>query len=63
VFEDPYLSTSSSGSTWRAPKADDAAKRLAEILEENGVRGVFKLVGEKLRVMTIVIHRPKCGET
>jgi hypothetical protein len=33
------------------PEADDAAKRLAEILTENDVRGVFKLVGEKLRVM------------
>jgi len=33
------------------PEADDAAKRLAEILEEHGVRGVFKLVGEKLRVI------------
>jgi hypothetical protein len=33
------------------PEADDAAKRLAEILEEQGVRGVFKIVGEKLRAM------------
>ncbi|MBO3803531.1 MAG: hypothetical protein JTT11_06620 [Candidatus Brockarchaeota archaeon] len=33
------------------PEADDAAKRLAEILEEHGARGVFKLVGEKLRAM------------
>jgi len=33
------------------PEADDAVKRLAEILEENGARGVFKLVGEKLRVI------------
>lgn len=31
------------------PESDDALKRLAEILESNGVRGVFKLVGEKLR--------------
>ncbi|MGQ9515090.1 MAG: hypothetical protein ACUVTL_08610 [Thermoproteota archaeon] len=32
------------------PESDDAVKRLAEILEKHGVRGVFKLVGEKLRV-------------
>lgn len=31
------------------PESDDALKRLAEILASNGVRGVFKLVGEKLR--------------
>jgi len=31
------------------PESDDALKRLAEILRSNGVRGVFKLVGEKLR--------------
>jgi len=33
------------------PEADDAAKRLAEILEEKGARGVFKIVGEKLRAI------------
>lgn len=33
------------------PEADDAAKRLAEILEENGVQGAFKIVGEKLRAI------------
>jgi len=33
------------------PESDDALKRLAEILRENNVRGVFKLVGEKLRVL------------
>jgi len=33
------------------PEADDAAKRLAEILEGNGVKGVFKIVGEKLRAI------------
>jgi hypothetical protein len=33
------------------PESDDALKKLAEILEANNVRGVFKLVGEKLRVL------------
>ena len=33
------------------PESDDALKRLAEILKANNVRGVFKLVGEKLRVL------------
>jgi hypothetical protein len=33
------------------PESDDALKKLAEILKENNVRGVFKLVGEKLRVL------------
>lgn len=33
------------------PESDDALKRLAEILKANDVRGVFKLVGEKLRVL------------
>lgn len=31
------------------PAADDAAKRLAEILTQRGVRGTFKVVGEKAR--------------
>ncbi|MEM2926541.1 MAG: hypothetical protein QXO94_03650 [Candidatus Bathyarchaeia archaeon] len=33
------------------PESDDALKRLAEILEANKIRGVFKLVGEKLRTL------------
>ena len=33
------------------PESDDALNRLAEILEANNVRGVFKLVGKKLRVL------------
>ncbi len=33
------------------PESDDALEKLAEILKENNVRGVFKLVGEKLRVL------------
>ncbi|MBS7612668.1 hypothetical protein KEJ48_00230 [Candidatus Bathyarchaeota archaeon] len=33
------------------PESDDALKRLAEILSANNVRGVFKLVGEKLRTL------------
>ncbi len=33
------------------PASDDAAKRLAELLSERGVRGTFKLVGEKARVL------------
>jgi len=32
------------------PAADDAAKRLAEIFTEQGVRATFKIVGEKARV-------------
>jgi hypothetical protein len=33
------------------PTADDAALRLAEALTSRGVRGTFKIVGEKARVM------------
>lgn len=33
------------------PAADDAAKRLCEILAERGIRGTFKVVGEKARVL------------
>ncbi|MBS7609889.1 hypothetical protein KEJ19_04895 [Candidatus Bathyarchaeota archaeon] len=33
------------------PESDDALKRLAEILKANKIRGVFKLVGEKLRAL------------
>jgi len=33
------------------PAADDAAKRLAEIFEAQGVRATFKVVGEKARVL------------
>ena len=33
------------------PESDDAAKRLAELLSLNGVRGTFKLVGEKVRAL------------
>jgi len=33
------------------PESDDALKRLAEILKLNNVRGVFKLVGEKIRTL------------
>lgn len=33
------------------PESDDALKKLAEILRANNVRGVFKLVGEKLRTL------------
>ncbi|MDP2898864.1 MAG: hypothetical protein Q8Q12_20190 [bacterium] len=33
------------------PAADDAAKRLAEIFTEQGVRATFKIVGEKARVL------------
>ena len=32
-------------------QSDDAAKRLALILEEHGARGTFKVVGQKARVM------------
>ncbi len=34
-----------------APESDDTLKRLVEILSANNVRGVFKLVGEKLRTL------------
>ncbi|MDX2030279.1 MAG: hypothetical protein SF339_06400 [Blastocatellia bacterium] len=33
------------------PQSDDAAKRLAEILTRLGVRGTFKVVGEKARAL------------
>jgi len=33
------------------PASDDAAKRLAEIFTEQGVRATFKVVGEKARVL------------
>jgi len=33
------------------PESDDALERLAEILKLNNVRGVFKLVGEKIRTL------------
>src|SRR6476659_1045826 len=33
------------------PADDDAAKRLAEMLTEKGVRATFKVVGEKARVL------------
>jgi hypothetical protein len=33
------------------PASDDAAKRVAEILSARGIRGTFKLVGEKARVL------------
>ena len=33
------------------PQSDDAAKRLAEILTDLGVRATFKVVGEKARVL------------
>ncbi|MGI6208358.1 MAG: hypothetical protein ACOYEW_09085 [Anaerolineae bacterium] len=33
------------------PQSDDAAKRLAWILERHGVRGTMKLVGQKARVL------------
>lgn len=33
------------------PQSDDCAKRVAEILTENGARGTMKIVGQKLRVM------------
>lgn len=33
------------------PQSDDAAKRLAEILTNLGVKGTFKMVGEKARVL------------
>ena len=33
------------------PASDDAAKRVAEILTARGIRGTFKLVGEKARVL------------
>ena len=33
------------------PASDDAAKRVAEILSERGIRGTFKIVGEKARVL------------
>src|SRR5258708_507600 len=33
------------------PASDDAAKRVAEILTARGVRGTFKVVGEKARVL------------
>lgn len=33
------------------PAADDAAKRLADIFTEQGVRATFKIVGEKARVL------------
>jgi hypothetical protein len=33
------------------PASDDAAKRIAEFLSDQGVRGTFKLVGEKARVL------------
>ncbi|MEM3546788.1 MAG: hypothetical protein QW547_06725 [Candidatus Bathyarchaeia archaeon] len=49
------------------PESDNALKRLAEILKANNVRGVFKLVGEKLRVLEKrkrfdVIEALKCHE-
>ena len=33
------------------PASDDAARRVAEILTARGVRGTFKVVGEKARVL------------
>jgi hypothetical protein len=33
------------------PETDDALLRLAQILTKNGIRGTFKLVGEKLRML------------
>jgi len=33
------------------PQSDDAAKRLAEILDQEGVKATFRLVGEKARVL------------
>ncbi len=33
------------------PGSDDAAKRVAETLSERGIRGTFKLVGEKARTL------------
>src|SRR5437879_2148609 len=33
------------------PADDDASKRLAEMLTERNIRGTFKLVGEKARVL------------
>lgn len=33
------------------PQSDDAAKRLATILTENNVRGAFKVVGQKARLL------------
>src|SRR5437764_3290670 len=33
------------------PADDDAAKRLAEMLTQKGVRATFKVVGEKARVL------------
>jgi hypothetical protein len=33
------------------PASDDAAKRVADILTERGIRGTFKVVGEKARVL------------
>jgi len=33
------------------PASDDAAKRIAEILTARGIRGTFKVVGEKARVL------------
>ena len=33
------------------PASDDAARRIAEILTERGIRGTFKIVGEKARVL------------
>jgi hypothetical protein len=33
------------------PASDDAAKRVAEILSDRGIRGTFKVVGEKARVL------------
>src|SRR5213592_2073861 len=33
------------------PASDDAAKRVAEILTGRGIRGTFKVVGEKARVL------------
>jgi hypothetical protein len=33
------------------PADDDAAKRLAEMLSERGIRATFKVVGEKARVL------------
>ena len=33
------------------PASDDAAKRLAELLSQRGIRATFKVVGEKARVL------------
>ncbi len=33
------------------PAADDAAKRIAELLSQRGIRATFKVVGEKARVL------------